>query len=204
MVSVTCLLYNKEYVYIHITYLSSSLPTQHPVIRGTPAVSQSLSGWRWCTHPLLLISVSLWRLSAGWVRSSSTPVRLDFITHNTCVCELLYCVSLLLLGNQGNQVPLVIGQLMWCDMGAHIRVPADTRSRMWEVSFSQNSLCVGAPERLYLMFQMVWGGSCVRWACRKLPRGRTPHWSTSWCSTIPRCGKVGTYTHTYLVYCVCA
>lgn len=51
-------------------------------VRGTPVVSRSLSGWRWCIRLLLLISASLWRPSAGWDRSSTTLVHLGFITQN--------------------------------------------------------------------------------------------------------------------------
>lgn len=111
------------------------------LFRGTPAVSRSLSGWRWCTRLSSLISVLLWKLSAGWVRSSSTLVRLVF--------------------------------------------PIISMSRGGQhVAWMLPSLC------LYVVFQTVWGGSCVRWACREVLRGRTPHSWTSWCSTTPRCGKV--------------
>ena len=51
-------------------------------VRGTPVVSQSLSGWRWCIPLWLLISALLWRLSPGWDRSSTTLVHVDFLTQH--------------------------------------------------------------------------------------------------------------------------
>lgn len=39
---------------------------------------------------------------------------------------------------------------------------------------------------------MVCGGFCVRLVSRVDLRGAAPHWSISWCSMTPRCGKVHT------------
>lgn len=128
-------------------FTTHSLSPPHPTFRETQVASRNLSGCRWCIRLLLLISVLLWRLWAGWDRSFSTLVCQDSIIHS----------------------PL----FLW--------LPAAG----W-------SCCVH-------MFQMVWGGFCVRLVCRKVPKEKTRLWSTDWCSMTPRCGKV--MTHKCYVLC---
>lgn len=86
---------------------------------------------------------------------------------------------------------------VFCSEGSELVGTDHSVLRYVRTSFPIIPLCLWVPAAACYfcvnMFQTVWGESCVRLLCRKVLKEKTHLWSTDWCSTTPRCGKVMTH-----------